>query len=113
MPEGVSLSKSDSQGSESPWSLRRKRLRKSSTGSSEQTSTEDGAAGSVGSGGTLAAPSPLIKQEVDAEHHPPPPTRDPSTESDTARSHSFDTDEQPPNTPSVFNFFFFAIVHRL
>lgn len=93
MPEQLSLSKSVSQSSDkadspspiSPSVLRRKRLRKSSTGSgSEQTSEETAASGS---GSTDIVPSSPIKHEPEETvlRH------EVSTESETREgSHSFE-----------------------
>lgn len=98
MPEQLSLSKSISQSSEkaespspiSPSVLRRKRLRKSSTGSgSEQTSEETAASGS---GSTDIIPSSPVKHEPEeaALRH------EASTESETREgSHSFEDDNFP------------------
>ncbi|XP_014290217.1 protein bric-a-brac 2 isoform X1 [Halyomorpha halys] len=103
MPEQLSLSKSVSQSSEkaespspiSPSVLRRKRLRKSSTGSgSEQTSEETAASGS---GSTDIIPSSPVKHEPEEAvlRH------EPSTESETREgSHSFEDDNFPSRTVS-------------
>ncbi|KAK9499690.1 hypothetical protein O3M35_002693 [Rhynocoris fuscipes] len=104
MPEQLSLSKSVSQSSDgkcesqspiSPSVLRRKRLRKSSTGSgSEQTSEETAASGS---GSTeLVPPSPL-KPETDESSL----RREASSESETREgSHSFEEENYPPRNVS-------------
>lgn len=103
MPEQLSLSKSISQSSDkgdspspiSPSVLRRKRLRKSSTGSgSEQTSEETAASGS---GSTDIVPSSPIK------HEPEEPTlrHEASTESETREgSHSFEEESYVRSNPS-------------
>jgi hypothetical protein len=97
MPEQLSLSKSMSQSSDkcesptpaSPSVLRRKRFRKSSTGSgSEQTSEETAASGST----DLVSPSP-IKHEPDEISQ----RRETSTESEPREgSHSFEDDISTP-----------------
>lgn len=101
MPEQLSLSKSVSQSSDgkcesqspiSPSVLRRKRLRKSSTGSgSEQTSEETAASGS-GSGTDLVPPSPLKHETEDSALR-----REASSESETREGpHSFEEESYTP-----------------